>query len=563
MSPVLANAALLAAAEEGVSLPATATTVLAVVIILYLIGLAVISIFAGRNVETEEDYLVAGRKLSLFLCWATMIATWFGAEAMTASSENARAEGLLGVVLDPFACAATFLFAGWFFATPLWRMKLVTTGDFFRRVYGNAAETVSSCIQIPSYFGWIAIQYQALADIQQIYFGIPPRWGIFIAWAVTLFYTMIGGMWSVTLTESVQIVISLAGLVMLGYVVFANFGDGSALAGIDRMIEQSDPAFLTLIPPATSAAMMAYFGAWTTGILGNVPGQDMQQRIFSARDEKTAVRACHLTGVTYLAFGMIPVGLGLVSRLIEPTGHETGILQVLVNRYLSPTMAVVFVLSFTSMVICTSTSAILAPATVLSHSLLGRIAVFRRGGLLLDRVCVLLISLGGLLLTTLGQTKMQLLDLAISMTLVGLFVPLWCGLYGRPRAQASAILAMSLGIGLFFLRWLPENLFFTLPDHVRMMTAEGVQPVEYHDFIAYERIDGVDFPRSGSPEMMTPTLLPRLSFLAGILRRLLIIPADWYGLAASVIGYFIGQAIYRRSAPINGQALKDAWGSTH
>ena len=55
--------------------------------------LTVLSVIAGKKVETQEDYLVAGRKLSLFLCWGTMIATWFGAEAMTAASENARREG--------------------------------------------------------------------------------------------------------------------------------------------------------------------------------------------------------------------------------------------------------------------------------------------------------------------------------------------------------------------------------------------------------------------------------------------------------------------------------------
>jgi Na+/proline symporter len=547
------------AAEDVHRLPPTATIVLAVVLVLYLAGLTVLSVVAGRKVQTEEDYLVAGRKLSLFLCWATMIATWFGAEAITASSESARAEGLLGVVLDPFACAATFLFAGLFFAAPLWRMKLITTGDFFRRAYGNAVEIVSGCLLVPSYFGWIAIQYSALADIQRIYFGIPNGWGIFIAWAVTLAYTMIGGMWSVTLTESVQIIISLSGLVMLGYVVFSNFGDGSAIAGVDRMIEQTDPAFLTMIPPATAAAMMAYFGAWATGILGNVPGQDMQQRIFSARDEKTAVRACYLTGVTYLAFGLIPVGIGLASRIIEPDGHETGILQVMVNRYLSPVLAVVFVLSFTSMVVSATTSAVLAPATVLSHSLLGRIAVFRNSGLLLDRASVLLISLGGLSLTFLDQTKMELLDLAISLTLVSLFVPLWFGLYGRPRSQTSATLAMLVGTMVFLARWLPESLLAPMPEDVRIVTVDGIEAVDYHDYIAFERIDGFRLPRADSADAASPTALPPLTALAKAMRLFLLIPADWSGLAASFLGYFLGQVIHRRSSQTNTQALKDAW----
>ena len=388
-----------------------------------------------------------------------------------------------------------------------------------------------------------------------------------IAWGITLVYTMIGGMWSVTLTESVQIVIALTGLVLLAGATFSQFGDGSVFAGVERLITESDPAALTLVPPLATAAILSYLGAWGTGIFGNIPGQDMQQRIFSARDEKTAVRACHLTGVTYFCFGMLPVGLGLVSRIVMPDAPDTGILQLMVSRYLSPAMSVFFMLSFTSMVISTSTSAILAPATILSHSLLGRIAVFRRQGLLLDRGSVFLISLGGLALTFLNQSKMQLLDLAISMTLVALFIPLWLGLYGRPRSEWSAILAMALGISCFFIRWLPENMLLVQPEEVRIVTGDQFESVEYNDYVAWERIDGFRFPRigsensPGSTDNLPDTVLQRLSSSAGIVRGLLMIPADWYGVVASCFGYLIGQALFRKQAPINLQTRRDAWGA--
>lgn len=504
-------------AAGQISLPPTATIALAVAMVTLLGVLTALSIVASKKVETEEDYLVAGRKLSLLMCWGTMLATWFGAEAMTASSENARREGMLGVVLDPLACAATFIFAGWFFAKPLWRMKLVTTSDFFRRTYGTTAEILSSWIQIPSYFGWIALQYQALADVLEVYFRIPHRWGVAIAWGVTLVYTMIGGIWSVTFTECLQIVIALSGLLLLAFAAFSQCGGGSLLAGVERLITDSDPAALTLIPPPVTAAILAYFGAWATGIFGNVAGQDLQQRIFSARDARTAVWACHLTGISYFCFGMIPVSLGLISRIILPDAPETGILAIMVNQFLSPTFAVFFILAFTSMVVSTSTSAILAPATILSHSLLGRVAAFRGQGLLLDRISVFLISLGGIALTFLEQTKMQLLDLAIALTLVALFVPLWMGLYGRPKSEWSAMLAMLLGLGAFLLRWFPENLL------------------------------GLRFEDREAPAIMA---------------NLFIVPPAWYGLGFSGLGYLLGQAVFRQNSPINGQTLHDAWGKS-
>jgi Na+/proline symporter len=551
LNGILEGAWLLAAGDVAIALdlPPSARVALGIALGVYLLVLTGLSIVASKKVSTQEDYLVAGRNLPLFLCWGTLIATWFGAATMTAASEAAREEGFRGVILDPFACSATLIFAGLFFAAPMWRMKLLTTGDFFRRTYGTASELVAGCIQVPSYFGWIALQYTALADMQRIYFGIPTRWGIIIACGVTLAYTLIGGMWSVTLTDTLQIVVAFFGLLALAYSAYSTFGDGSAFEGIDRLITQIDPEMITLMPPAMTAAMLAYWGAWATGLFGNIPGQDLQQRIFSAKDEKTAARACILAGILYLCFGMIPVSLGLISALVEPHA-KTGILQLMAGKYLSPALAVVFVISFTSIVVSTATSAVLAPATILGHNLLGRFALFRNRGLILDRTCVFLISMGGFTLTFLDESKMGLLDLALSMQLVALFIPLAFGLYGRPRSQWSGMLAMILGISCFLVRWLPENLLLMPP---------------YHDYVAFEVVDRFRLPRE--PETpptaeapLEPTRLPKLSPRAAVLRDLLLIPDKYYGFFASLIGYLLGQALFFRNKPINDQTLKDAWG---
>lgn len=495
----------------------------------YLVVLTVLSVVATKKVSTEEDYLVAGRNLPLFLCWGTLIATWFGAASMTAASESAREEGLLGVILDPFACAVTLVYAGLMFAGPMWRMKLLTTSDFFRRTYGSTAELVGACIQVPAYFGWIALQYKAIGGMLAVYFGVPVEWGIVIACGVTLAYTMIGGMWSVTLTDTLQISFAFLGLLILAYTAYSQFGGGSAFAGVDRLLTETDPQYLTLIPPAAAAAILATTGAWATGIFGNIPGQDLQQRIFSARDAKTASRACILAGILYFCFGMIPVSLGLISQHVAAEA-DGDILQIMAGKYLTPALAVIFVVSFTSVVVSTATSAVLAPATILSHNLLGRFSYFRGRGLVLDRLCVFLISMGGLSLAFSGQSKMELLDLALSMQLVALYIPLHMGLYGRPRSQWCALIPMILGISCFMARWLPENVFLVQP-----VNFQG----EYGDYIA--------------------SLIASPAW-KGVLRDLFMMPDSLYGLGASLIGYLLAQAIFSRQEPINDQTLKDAWG---
>lgn len=496
-----------------------------------MLALLLIGVFASRKVKNEEDFLVAGRRLPLFLAWGSLIATWFGADTMTGAAEEARNHGLLGVVLDPFASSATLVFTGLFFAAPLWRMKLLTTGDFMRRAYGPSAEVIACCIQVPAYFGWIAAQYVALGQVQELYFGISRDQGILLACLVTVVYTMAGGMWSVTLIDTLQISIAFVGLLILGYSVFSHFGDGSAFAGIDRLLNETPPELFSLVPPAMTAAILAWLGTWTVGVLGNVSGQDLHQRIFAAKDAWTARATCILAGVFYFAFGMIPVAMGLMSRITDPAADSGKILQLMAGKYLTTGLSLVFVISFVSIVLSTSCSAVLAPATILGHNLLGRTGLLKGNKLLLERLCVILVSIGGLFMAYQGKSIMTLLEYSVSMQLVSLFVPLAMGLYARPRSGWCAISAMVFGMTFFLARLLPEEFFFTVPE-------DGPRAgLEYGDFLRAHF--------GGS--------------LGAFLKDVVAIPAEFYGLGAALIGYGICQWLFRRQPNVNAQVLVDAW----
>lgn len=165
---------------------------LATIVIIYLLCLLLVSLYARQRIQSEEDYLVAGRRLPLFLAWGTLLATWFGAATMNGAAEAARHEGMRGTVLDPFASGLALIVAGLFFAKPLWEMKLLTLADFYASRFGRRAEFVASLIMVPGYFGWIAAQFIALADLQSSFFNIPSVPAMFIAFSVILAYTLIG-----------------------------------------------------------------------------------------------------------------------------------------------------------------------------------------------------------------------------------------------------------------------------------------------------------------------------------------------------------------------------------
>jgi len=149
---------------------------------------------------------------------------------------------------------------------------------------------------------------------------------------------------------------------------------------------------------------------------------------------------------------------------------------------------------------------VLAPATLLGHNLLGRMKMFENRKLLRDRLCVVIVTGGGISLSMMGEKMMGLLDISLSIALVSLFVPVAFGIYGKPRSEWAALLAMSFGFVTWLVPFLIENVFWEQPE-----TFDGA----YHQYAAQEIAPWV-----GSAMM---------------------VPAKFYGFGFSVLGYFIGQ----------------------
>ncbi|MCA9173316.1 MAG: sodium:solute symporter family protein [Planctomycetales bacterium] len=419
--------------------------------LVYLAVMYVIGYIAERKVHNVEDFLVAGRRLPLSLAWMTLLATWFGAGTMLTAADEVRDGGLERGALDPFGAGVCLLIAGLLVAGPMWRMQLLTVPDFFRRKFGSSAEMLSSLILVPSYFGWIAAQFTALAEVLQLFFDIPPGWGLLLVAIVGTGYTLMGGMWSVTLTDAVQISLVLGGLIVLAVVVLLELGSGSFWAGADRFRAEVDPRMLVVIPTTDATKLVGWLGVFAIGALGNLPGQDLMQRVFAARSERTARRACLIAGVMYLSFGMIPLLLALAGNILFPDDVQTKILPALAHAFLHPAVAVIFLVAVLSAILSTIDSAILSPASVLAQNVFPRLGNLSQ--LQGNRIAVLGVAVCSLLLAYVGESAYALLEEAYLLTLVGLFVPLMIGLYSAPSDGRAAVTSMAVGTGVWALHF--------------------------------------------------------------------------------------------------------------
>lgn len=424
----------------------TAIALLLFVALMYVVGFA-----AQRRIVDEEDFLVAGRRLPLPMASATLLATWFGAGTILSAADEVRRSGLQAIALEPLGSGVCLLIAGFFFAAPLWKMRLYTLCDFFAIRFGRKAELLSGWIMVPSYFGWIAAQFQALAAMLELLFGIPTRVGLVVVAIVGSGYTLLGGMWSVTLTDAVQIVFVLGGLVLLTGSTLGTLGDGNMLNGLERLVSETPPEMLQIVPRDDMVAIFSWIGVFCIAALGNIPGQDLMQRIFAAKSPSVAKKACWLSGGAYILFGLAPVTMALASRLILPDHLNQAILPALSQTLMNPFISMIFLLTLVAAVLSTIDSAILSPSTVISQNLLSRVAPRRFSPISMARIAILFVTVASLLVSYAGESAYSLLEDAYALTLAGLFVPLTFGLYGKKSPSASALASMITGSGVWFL----------------------------------------------------------------------------------------------------------------
>lgn len=419
--------------------------VLGTTVILYTIVMLAIGWWTRGKIHDHEDFMVAGRRLPLHLAWATIVATWFGAGAMLTATDTVRARGLVGAALDPVGAGLCLFLAGWLLARPLWEMKLLTLPDFYGRRFGIRTERLSAVLMIPTYFGWIAAQFVALAHLLELIFGIDPTWGILMVALVGMAYTLLGGMWSVTLTDAAQIAVVAIGLVVLAVTVLGDLGDGSFIDGLRHLSDATPDERLVIIPTDDLAAFVTWFGIVAVGALGNLPGQDLTQRIFASNSARTAVWACHIAGFVYFGLGIFTLLLGLSAELVTPDGlAETSTMALLASLFLTPWAAALFVLAVMSAVLSTIDSAILSPASVLAQNLLSP-RWPKADKLALNRGSVVAVTAVSIVTAYLGESAYELLESAYELGLVSLLVPLLMGIRTSVGGERAALASMIVG----------------------------------------------------------------------------------------------------------------------
>src|SRR4051812_14008438 len=453
-------------------------------VVLYLLGTLSLGVWAGTRIKNTADFAIAGRRLPLVMVVTTTFATWFGAETVMGIPAKFVQGGLNAIVEDPFGAGTCLILVGLFFATRLYKLNLLTIGDFYRQRYGRGVEVSCSVAIILSYLGWVAAQITALGLVFSVLTNgaMSETTGMIVGTAAVLVYVVIGGFLAIAWTDFIQMIVLVIGLSIIA--VFAS----DLAGGSDKVLALAGSKDLFQFLPAPSFTDMAFFiGAGVTMMLGSIPQQDVFQRVMSAKDQKTARNGAVIGGVSYILFAFVP--MFVVASAVLVMGDQA--VQLIKDDYqrLLPTfvltrmplvMQILFFGALLSAIKSTSSATLLAPSTSFVENILKNLRprMSDRQQLLAMRVTIVVFTAIVLAyaIAMKGKPIYDLVSSAYQVTLVAAFVPLVMGLYWKRATTQGAIVSIVAGIAtwLLFFPQLNEGLSKAFPGQLAGLLAAVV-----------------------------------------------------------------------------------------
>jgi SSS family solute:Na+ symporter len=434
-------------------------TTLITFVVLYLLGTLGLGVWAGSRIKNTSDFAIAGRSLPLIMVVTTTFATWFGAETVMGIPAKFIQGGLNSLIEDPFGAGTCLILVGLFFATKLYRLNLLTIGDYYRARYGKGIEVFCSVAIILSYLGWVAAQITALGLVFSVLTNgaMSETAGMLVGTLAVLIYVVVGGFLAVALTDFIQMIVLVVGMSIIAF--FA----ADLAGGAGPVFAMATRADLWRLFPAPTFTDIAFFiGAAVTMMFGSIPQQDVYQRVMSAKDAPTARAGAVIGGASYIMFAFVPmfivacavIVMGQNALDIAKSDYQR-LLPTFVLTKMPLVMQILFFGALLSAIKSTSSATLLAPSTSFVENILRHLrpGMTDRQRLFAMR-CTIVVFAALVLAYAIAMKGTSIYDLvssAYQVTLVGAFVPLVMGLYWKRATTQGAIASVAAGIAVWIL----------------------------------------------------------------------------------------------------------------
>ena len=272
------------------------------IVVAYLMLMIGIGIYVFRKVPSFEEFVVAGRSMTTPILVCTLASTYYGLEDLFGTSEFAFNEGIVAYFGYTLLSMSIYLFAALVLAKRLRREKFISLPQILERYYGRDAGILGAVASFA--YSIPGISLFALGRICEVTLGIDAWIGALVLGTVALVYTLLGGLWAVAITDTIQFVLMM-GTVAIGIVLL--MGDVGGFAAVQAFAPVGYFAPLGGMP-------IWLLIAYVASLLSLLVDPGFYQRIFAARSARQARNAVLIAIGMWLAYDWLVTAGGMLAR---------------------------------------------------------------------------------------------------------------------------------------------------------------------------------------------------------------------------------------------------------
>ncbi len=328
----------------------------------------------GRETASSSEFMVAQRRLPMWMACLTLAATWIGGGYINGTAEAVYdpEQGLVWCQA-PWCYALSLIIGGLVFARPMRNRGYRTMLDLFEQHHGPR---IAAALFVPALIGdlfWTAAILSALGSTLGVLFGIDTTLGVCLSASVVIAYTAFGGLWSVACSDILQLACIVFGLAITLPFALQQCG-GLRMMSVEYTQMFGDRAQLLPTCAAWSGAdpwAWQWLDSALLLICGGIPWQVYFQRILACRTANTAVGMSVLAGFICLAIAIAPALLGGIGACVDWSHYPSGppatpavVLPHVLRHIVPPAVSLIGLMALVAAVMSSMDSSILSSASM-------------------------------------------------------------------------------------------------------------------------------------------------------------------------------------------------------
>ncbi|OBB32484.1 sodium:solute symporter [Mycolicibacterium peregrinum] len=419
------------------------------IVVIYLASMLAFGFWGKSRTKDSADFLVAGRRLGPTLYTGTMAAVVLGGASTVGGVGLGYKWGISGMWLV-VAIAIGLLALSLFFAGPIQRLRVYTVAQMLSLRYGVDATSASGLVMAAYTLMLSVTSTIAYATVFNVLFGTGRTLSVVIGGLVVMLYSSIGGMWSITLTDMVQFVLKTIGVFFL-LLPFTWHKAG----GFDGIRDRAGDAVFSLTSIGTDT-IITFFVVYSFGML---IGQDIWQRVFTARSPQVARWGGTTAAIYCVFYGIAGALIGLAASTFMPDIKAKDDVYAQIAEAILPVgISGIVLAAAVAAMMSTASGALIATATVARTDikpmllrLLGKHPGTQEDAenpevdVHSDRRYVAVLGVIVIIIAALLNDVVGALTIAYDILVGGLLVPILGGFLWKRATGAGALAAMAVG----------------------------------------------------------------------------------------------------------------------